>query len=258
MPQPLPRRPDPGDDPHLVAPDAREGREPDSIIAAPSGPHAPEPVVILLDDRNLEHASRIEAVQQGAAAIVLLLAAYHRYAESGGRASVFVALLFIVGLVLLTAAIGELRGRGSARIGSLNVVAGVALLTEWGVSMAAGAKTIQPSLLAAIVSLGLGIFHAPIQRARRRRRHVTIDVEGIALWLSPFRRFRVRWADLRRVEMDSATLRLVRENGKLHRIPVRRLHNAAEVAAAIVDACRSRNIEIRTLGAHPSRRLDVR
>ena len=180
-----------------------------------------------------------------------MLAAYERYSAPGGGSPAFATVLFVPGLVLFVAALRELRGQGtSSHIGWLNIAAGVALLTEWGVSISEGAKLVQPSLLAGALSLALGILHGKIQRVRRARRRIEIDDLGIRSWLNPFRRLRVEWSDLRSVSLEPDTIAFETTAGARRRLPLRRLNNADQVTAAIVDACRAHGVTVR--GAIPA------
>lgn len=204
-----------------------------------------EPTVIYLVDRRRKLLNKYEAVQQGAAAVVLITAGYDRLQSAPETPSVFSAALIAAGVLLLLVAARELRGHESKHVGVLNLVAGVALLTEWGVSVADGGKLFRPSLVMGLLSLGLGLFHARVQRGRKNRRTLRMDADGLAFWLNPFRRFRVRWVELAWISVQPTEIRLRRLSGRQHRIPLRRLENAPEVSAAVLAASRDAGVESR-------------
>ena len=204
-----------------------------------------EPIVIYLVDRRLKLLNKYEAVQQGAAAVILISAGYDRLQAATQAHRLFSAALIVAGALLLWIAVREIRGHESSHPGLLNFAAGVALLTEWGVSVAEGGKIFKPTLVMGILSLGLWLLHRPIQRRRRNRRILRMDADGLSFWLNPIRRFRVRWAELAWISVQPAEIRLRRRSGRQHRIPLRRLENAPEVSAAVVSASRDAGVESR-------------
>jgi hypothetical protein len=133
--------------------------------------------------------------------------------------------------------------------GLLNLAAGIALLTEWGVSIAEGGRMFRPSLVMGVISVGLWFFHAPLERGRRNRRTLRMDSDGVSFWLNPVRRFRVRWSDLSFVSVEPTEIRLQRSSGRRHRIPLARLENAGDVSAAVTSACHDAGVECRVIHA---------
>ena len=202
-----------------------------------------QPVVVHLQDRRLEMASRVEAIQQGAAAVVLIAAGQERMGSVTSGARVIPGAMIATGALLLWAAFRELRGRVPWHPGFLNLAAGIALLTEWGVSVADGGRTFRASLVMGLLSLGLGAFHHRIQAGRRNRRTLRLDADGLSFRLNPVRRFRVRWADLAAVSVVPDEIILRRHTGRPHRIPLRRLENAREVAEAVLAGSRAAGVE---------------
>jgi hypothetical protein len=220
--------------------------------AEPRRARSIEPIIILLDDRRQQWLAKFEAFQQGAAAVVLVSAGYARLQSEPAGGVVFGSALMAAGAALFAIAVRELRGHPSRRAGLLNLVAGVALLTEWGVSVADGGKLFKPSLVMGIISIGLGLLHHRIQRRRADRRMLRMDAEGLSFRLNLFRRFRVRWSELAWISVHPSEIRLGRRTGRQHRIPLGRLVNAREVCDAVVAACRDAGVESRVPGAAAS------
>jgi hypothetical protein len=210
---------------------------------------AMEPIIVYLEDRRLKLLTRTEAVQQGAAAIVLIAAGYERFSAPDQQRQMFALGLLAAGALLFLAAMRELRGRRTQHPGLLNLAAGIALLTEWGVAFAENGRIVRPSLLMGAISLGLWMFHRPLERGRRSRRTLRMDADGVSFRLNPFRRFHVRWTELASISIESTEIRFSRAAGQQHRIPLGRLENAGEVSAAVMSACRAAGVECRIVGA---------
>jgi hypothetical protein len=202
-----------------------------------------QPTIIPLDDRRLERASKAEAFQQAIAAVVLFSAGYDRFESSTGGALIFAAALIAAGGMLLWTAFRAFRGKVPWHPGLLNLAAGVALLTEWAVKLAAdGGKIIKPSLVMAVLSLGLGLFHPFIERRRASHRFLRLDADGISYRRGGFRRFDVRWDALESISVLPKEILFQRRSGRPHRIPLRHLGNAAEVVEVVLSASRAAGI----------------
>jgi hypothetical protein len=74
-----------------------------------------EPIVITLEDRRRELVGRFEAIQQAIAAILLILAASHRFSTPTSTELLFAGVLLLASVLLLGASIQELRGTGAKR-----------------------------------------------------------------------------------------------------------------------------------------------
>ena len=167
------------------------------------------------------------------AAIVLLGAGYARWQAASGSSALFALALLAAGALLLIVAGRELRGIESRHAGSLNLVAGAALLTEWAVTVADRGRLFRPTLLAGLLSIGLGLFHHRLGARQRNRRVLRVDDEGVSFRLNVFRRFQVRWSELASISIEPSEILLARRDGGFHRIPLARLANADEVREAI-------------------------
>ena len=209
-----------------------------------------QPTIIALQDRRRALLSRFEAIQQGAAGFVLIAAGYGRLETAAQGTAVFGGALIAAGLLLLWVAIRELVGKVPWHPGLLNLAAGVALLTEWGVTLAAdGGKIIKPSLVMALISLGLGLGHRRLHHRRITARSLRLDAQGLSFHLNPIRNFAVRWDDLASISVQPAEILFQRRSGRRHRIPLGRLDNAGEVVDAVIAA--SRTVGMESLITHP-------
>jgi hypothetical protein len=204
-----------------------------------------QPTTILLEDKRGKVRDRFEAAQQFGAAVVLIMAGFGRLRSTVDAPSGFGVALIAAGALLAWAAMREMRGRGTGHPGLVNLLAGVALLTEWAIMVADHGRWFRPSLLMGLTSLGLGIFHRPLDAKRRSLRALRMDDEGLSFRLNRFTRFTLRWAELSWIGLEPAEIRFQHRGRRQDRVALRRLGNAPEVVAALSAAARDRGVELR-------------
>jgi hypothetical protein len=215
-----------------------------------------EPLVILLHDRRVAAAERLDLLGHGAAAAGLASAAFGALPARtpGGAALAAVEIAAALGLAL--AIRRELRARDEerpARVSWLNLAAAAVLGIQWYVERRAGGKLFSPELLSALVTAGLAFLHPLVQRRRRERRALRMDGAGISIQIGRLRRFTAAWSDLRAVDAAPAELRFVRADGREHRVSLRAITNRDEVAAAVATAAERMGIRrIETTAPPPS------
>jgi hypothetical protein len=90
----------------------------------------------------------------------------------------------------------------------------------------------RPTILMALVSLGLGLFHQQIAAVRQRRRAVRISREGIYIGGKPFRTFSAPWSDLASISVTSTAAEVRTRGGRTRRVDLGDLENADDVRAA--------------------------
>jgi hypothetical protein len=96
----------------------------------------------------------------------------------------------------------------------------------------------RPIILTALLTLGLGLAHAPMDAFRRRRRSMRITADGMRIPGKPFRSFDARWADIASVHLSEASAEIRTHAGRVRRLDLRDLENAGEVRTALEEAQR--------------------
>ena len=91
----------------------------------------------------------------------------------------------------------------------------------------------RPTVLTAVFIFAVGLLHGQIAARAGRRQVLTIDDAGIAVGGRPFQKFRATWDELAAVEIEPATARLVRRDGKVRAFQFKDLRNAADVREAL-------------------------
>jgi hypothetical protein len=94
----------------------------------------------------------------------------------------------------------------------------------------------RPTLLTAFLTLGLGLFHARLQRLSERRRALRVDDEGLQIGGNFFRTFRARWEEIASIEVGDRYASIKTADGRERRLNLADLHGAGQVRAALADA----------------------
>lgn len=191
-------------------------------------------VEVVLEDRMVDVARRLQVIQDALSLVVLVPAAWARV--RGGHALVLgLAVLEILAIALaMMSMVRQLLGRSREGTGIewLNAFLALVLLLEYASRRSGGGKAIDPALLAGLMALALA-FSPRLRRRRSRRRLLAIDDEGIRVRKSLLRRMRIRWADLSRIEEDDRTVWFVRRDGRRRQLSLLRYRNDGEIRDAL-------------------------
>ena len=115
------------------------------------------------------------------------------------------------------------------------VLAGVVLLVEVVERWQSHGHIARPTILLAVVTIGLGLLHGRVAERARRRRQLIVGVDGVEI-RGRFRRFSARWSELERFEIGEREATLVARGGACRRLDFTDLRHAETVRAALLAA----------------------
>jgi hypothetical protein len=213
------------------------------------------PVVsIPLRSRRRERAQLFQKLQHAIPAVPLVLAGLRGIQEGAHGFALGLAIgeLVVSALLLRTMVkeIASLRrpdaegghgGHAAHGVDWFDVLASGVLTAEalehWHVHQ----HLPRPTILLALVTLGLGLFHGRIAAFTERRRALRMDADGIRVAGRFFRgavggKFAASWPDVERIELDDRTARIIARDGRERRIDLTDLRNAGEVREALLAA----------------------
>jgi hypothetical protein len=202
-------------------------------------------LTVPLRSRRRRRALAVQKFQHAVPAVPLLFAGVAGL-QSGERGAVFVLSLFEIGTSVLllgtiVRAIKSARNRTAAAHGSHNIdwfhvfAAGVLLaeaLEHWHLT----AHWRRPTLLMALVTLGLGLLHGRLERRSEARRSLRIDDAGVFVGGRPFSAFHAAWSELASIDVDARRVRIVTKSGRTRELDLTDLENADRVRAALEGA----------------------
>ena len=96
----------------------------------------------------------------------------------------------------------------------------------------------RPIILNGLVTLALGFAHGRMTAFRQRRRSMRLTADGIDVPGKPFRAFRAKWKDIAAVTVSRAAAEIRTHHGRIRRVDLLDLENAAEVRVALQEAQR--------------------
>lgn len=94
----------------------------------------------------------------------------------------------------------------------------------------------RPTVLTALLTLGLGLFHRQFADFVGPRRALRIDHEGIRVRSRFRRQLFAPWSDVERIDLDESKARIVARGGRERSFDLTDLRNAAEVRQALFEA----------------------
>lgn len=94
----------------------------------------------------------------------------------------------------------------------------------------------RPTVLTALLTLALGLFHRQFAAFIGPRRLLRIDPEGIRVRSRFRRQLFAPWSDIERIDLDEGKARIVALGGRERSIDLTDLRNASEVRAALLAA----------------------
>ena len=205
-------------------------------------------VVVLLQSRRLERAQLLQKINHAIPAAGLLVTGLQALAEGAGGAGLTLAIVEIVtsAMLIFTFARGVRATRQSGPRGHAHSH-GIDWIDIWaaGVLFAEVAERwhlthhlSRPTILTAIITLALGLFHGRIAGSIQRRRAVRITAEGIYVGARPFRGLNARWADVASISAAGQVAEVRTRGGRVRRVDLTDLRNAEEVRAAFAEGSR--------------------
>ena len=204
-------------------------------------------LVVPLHSRRLERAQLLQKINHAIPAAGLLVTGMQALAEGAGGIGLALAIVEIVtsAMLIVTFARGV---RATRRTGPReHSHSGVDWIDIWaaGVLFAEAAERwhlthhlSRPTILTAMITLGLGLFHGRIAASSQRRRAVRITAEGIYVGARPFRGLNARWADVASISAAGQVAEVRTRGGRVRRVDLTDLRNAEEVRAAFAEGSR--------------------
>ena len=175
--------------------------------------------------------SGVQALQHGAQGFELLLAVVE-----------IVTSAFLI--VTLARSIRAARAaappahRTHAHIDWVDIWAAGVLFAEAGERWHLRHHIARPIILNALLTLALGLAHGRMDAFRRRRRAMRLTADGIHIAGKPFRSFTARWGEIAEVTMADSSAEIRTHAGRVRRLDLADLENAAEVRVALKEAQR--------------------
>ncbi len=94
----------------------------------------------------------------------------------------------------------------------------------------------RPTILVALITLGLGLFHGRIAAHQARRRVLHIDDSGVRIGGKPFRTFFAAWPDIAAITLAPGLAEVHTRAGATRRLHLDDLHDTERVRAALAAA----------------------
>jgi len=201
--------------------------------------------IVYLDDTRLERYALFDRIQLAGAALALVLTSLERLRLPATKDLVLGTLQLATSLAVIAFVVAWARSRhapSTARVGWLDIVAGLMLLVEWADRCLQSGQVITPVLFQAAIFIVLGLLHARLAKRRKSRRHVRVDDEGIRIRRSAIRRRSIAWSEVASVSREPQAIRITRLDGTAWRIRLGRYKNGEEVARLVLNAAAARGL----------------
>ncbi|MEO8452708.1 MAG: hypothetical protein ABI647_23145 [Gemmatimonadota bacterium] len=201
-------------------------------------------LIVPLHSRRLRRAQALQKSQHAIPAAGLLVTGVQSLAQGATGVALLLAIAEIVtsGVLILTLLRTLRRHFRPSSPGAASHGHSVDWSEIWAASMFAAEAwerwqshhhVARPIILMAAVTLVLGLNHERVARNAVRRRSLILADDDLTVGGPPWRRFRVRWADLADISITPSTARLRSVTGKTRNISFEDLENAADVRAAL-------------------------
>ena len=204
-----------------------------------------DPIVVPLLSRRLNRAQAAQKLNHAIPTAGLVLAGIQALKNGARGFDLALALVEIGTSVVLVATIGrsvrEARKGGKGQhhahgIDWIDIWAAAVLFVEAAERWHLKHHIARPTILTALITLGLGLSHGRMMAFKRRRRSLRISAEGIYVGGRPFNTFTARWPDIAAIVVTERSAEIRTRNGRVRRLDLADLENADAVRAAIVDA----------------------
>lgn len=106
----------------------------------------------------------------------------------------------------------------------------------------------RPTILTALLTLGLGVFHGRIAAFGQRRRSIRITSDGISVGGKPLRPFSAPWRDIASISVTGRIAEVRTRGGRVRRVDLSDLRNGEDVRAAFAEGS-NRLAAFRTQGS---------
>jgi hypothetical protein len=209
-----------------------------------------EPIVVPLRSRRQRKAQAVQKLNHAIPAFGLLLAGAQAIGEGGHGVGFSLGIFELVSAAVLIALTArELRAAllpPSAHpthhehhgVDWVDIAAGFVLTAEilehWHVT----GHVSRPTVLTAITTFALGLFHGRLTAKRRRRRVLRVGDDGISISGRPFkaRRLEAEWEDVAAIDVGPRWAVVTTRGGRSRRLDLPDLDHEAAVRSALAEA----------------------
>jgi len=207
-------------------------------------------IVVPLRSIRRERALLVQKLQHAIPAVGLLFAGLESLRHGPHGFELALALVEVVtsGLLIATIARSVKTARAAGRSGLhhahgidwIDVWAAGVLFAEAGERWHLTRHVARPTILTALVTLGLGLFHGRLSAMGERRRVLRIDDHGIVVGGKPFRTFQASWKEIADITITAAATeaRIRTTTGRTRRLVLSDLDRPDEVRRALEEARR--------------------
>lgn len=203
-------------------------------------------VVVPLLSRRFERAQILQKANHAIPAAALLATGIRSLTEgSHGFGLALGAVQIATSATLIVAIVQGLRAtRGPARhhhrhgIEWIDIWAAGMLFAEAAERGHVRHHISRPTILTALITLALGLFHSRIAAVGQRRRAVRVTSDGMFVGGKPFRPFSAPWQDIASISVTDRVAEVRTRGGRVRRVDLADLRNAEEVRAAFAEGSR--------------------
>jgi hypothetical protein len=216
-----------------------------------------EPCVIVLRDRVRGTVEKVQLLQDGLAALMLLQTGYTHW-QLAADAHLWLGIFELVfGAATALFVVRALAGKESeSRIGWVSLLTGATLLVESLFWTAHGHKLLRPPLLTGITGVVLGLLNRPLARRRESARYLRLDADVLRWRASWLGRCRANAGDIDCLAISPNRVEVRFKRGRARRLRLWRYANREEVRRAVLDWARSHGIETHVPAEETGRRLE--
>jgi hypothetical protein len=206
-------------------------------------------MIIHLHDRRVVAADLVSKLQHATAGFPLLLVGVSHFTDEAERPVAILEIVIAV-LVLITfarevvAAAKHHSGSHAAHsaVGWFDIAAAGMLMFEAFHGAHHKPGYLRPQFLAAVTTLGLGLFHGRLHAMKKKRRYVKLDETGVEVRTGPFRKIKATWGELRSIHLSDHRAVFHRNDGRRHTIGLRLLANRDDVRQALHEHARAAGV----------------
>jgi hypothetical protein len=197
--------------------------------------------------RRLQRAQLIQKLNHAIPAMGLLFAATQALAEGARGWDLGLAIVEVVTTVMLAATLFQTirtvrnepsHAHSAHGIDWIDMWAAAVLFAEAAERWHLKHHIARPTLLTALVTLALALFHGRIMGVAQRRRALVLSDQGISVGGRPFQRFRAAWDDIAAISVTQQAAEIRTRTGRVRRLDLADLQNAERVRAGLEEANR--------------------
>ncbi|MEO8077608.1 MAG: hypothetical protein ABI818_14865 [Acidobacteriota bacterium] len=201
-----------------------------------------DPIVVPLHSRRRQRGLLVQKVQHAVPATGLIAAGVGALRSGAHGFDLALAIVEMVTSVLLIRGIVQsVLASRTPRSGHdhahgvdwTDIWAAGVLFAEAGERWHLTHHFARPTILTAIVTLALGLFHGRIATRKARRRSLRVDDDGVHVGGRPFGAFHARWPELATISVTGDVAELRTRAGNVRRVDLADLENRAAVSAAL-------------------------